>query len=654
MNKYIDITKTKRIEFRNDINGLRAVSVLVVVFYHAGINFFKGGWLGVDIFFVISGFLISNIIISQLNDGTFKFKEFYFRRIKRIFPALYSTLLISIPFAWLFLGPESMIEYSNSLFSSVLFYSNYYFNGLDFYNTEPSKFMPLLHTWSLAIEEQFYIFYPITAFLIFKFFKKYFLYIFGLIVIFSIYLNSLPKGFDKFYLLQYRIWELLLGVLVMILSQNFRSKHLEKIGFLLMFIPILLFDDTWINDIEPKIICIFGVCLILLNGETQISKKLSSIKPIKLIGLSSFSIYLLHQPVFAFFRTFARGKLYRYDIFDILLLILLTIFLGYISFEYVEKRLPKLKYFTIILIIIATVVLIFSLFGNLSNGFPSRFENNFEFLKLYYSNEEINNEIGQRQSIDRSKCLNLNENFQSEYFCNLSYFKGNENIVIIGDSHLETTAKNIFDNYDKNTYNLFIYLQSGCPFVVDLNNNSSRASCGNKSKETELLKILKDNDSTIIFGGRFPWYFNGKSFETNFGSISDNIPPGKEDLIIGLKNNIEFFQNNSNKLILIYPIPELGYYPLEPYLYGYYRIDEEITYDYKYWESYSYEVNKYLDSIENKNVNKIFSEKFFCNSFFLDSCTSSNNGIFYYWDDDHLTINGASFISNEIFELLDE
>ena len=173
-----EINDIKRISFRKDVNGLRAVAVLGVVLYHSGFSFSKGGWLGVDVFFVISGFLISNIIISELNEGNFKLKVFYKKRIRRILPALYSSLIFSSILAYFLLSPTAMIEYSKSLNSSIFFYANYYLQNLDFYNSAPAKFMPLIHTWSLAIEEQFYIFYPVLLIFIYKFLKKYFLIIF--------------------------------------------------------------------------------------------------------------------------------------------------------------------------------------------------------------------------------------------------------------------------------------------------------------------------------------------------------------------------------------------------------------------------------------------------------------------------------------------
>ena len=210
-----DISKVKRIQYREDINGLRAIAVMSVVLYHAGFEFFKGGYLGVDIFFVISGYLISNIVISELNSESFSFRNFYIKRISRIIPALIVTIILTIPFAYFLLTPKAMQEYLSSMFSAIFFYANYYFQNLDFYISESTKVMPFLHTWTLAIEEQYYILFPIITFLIFKY-KKNYLVSFYICFIFFNFSELTKQELTKFYQIQFRVWELLAGVIIMI------------------------------------------------------------------------------------------------------------------------------------------------------------------------------------------------------------------------------------------------------------------------------------------------------------------------------------------------------------------------------------------------------------------------------------------------------
>ena len=356
-----EINDIKRISFRKDVNGLRAVAVLGVVLYHSGFSFSKGGWLGVDVFFVISGFLISNIIISELNEGNFKLKVFYKKRIRRILPALYSSLIFSSILAYFLLSPTAMIEYSKSLNSSIFFYANYYLQNLDFYNSAPAKFMPLIHTWSLAIEEQFYIFYPVLLIFIYKFLKKYFLIIFLSTSLLSIYINTETLEIIKFYQIQFRAWELLLGAILMILQTKFCLKYIHNFGIFMIIFSFWYFDDSFILDIEPKLICLFGVSLILLfNNEYSLLTKVLSLKMITVIGISSFSLYLLHQPIFAYYRIYISGRFIQESTFIIISLITGMIVIGYFSYLVIEVKLANSKYLFHILFALTFFLLAFS------------------------------------------------------------------------------------------------------------------------------------------------------------------------------------------------------------------------------------------------------------------------------------------------------
>ena len=213
-----------KINYRPEIDGLRAIAVLAVIFYHAQLIFFgetifKGGFIGVDIFFVISGYLITSLILKELeHTGKFSFSYFYERRARRILPALIVVIILSLPFGWFYLLPESFIEFLKSIFYSLGFSSNFYFHysGLQ-YGTEDGLFKPLLHTWSLSVEEQYYIFFPIILLTIYKFFRKYllsFLFLGFLISILIADWGSKNYPSATFYFLHTRMWELITGSLL--------------------------------------------------------------------------------------------------------------------------------------------------------------------------------------------------------------------------------------------------------------------------------------------------------------------------------------------------------------------------------------------------------------------------------------------------------
>lgn len=646
---FFKIDQISRINFRKDITGLRALAVISVLFYHAEIKIFKGGWLGVDIFFVISGFLISNIIISELNNNSFSFKNFYTRRVKRIFPALFNMLIFTLPFAYFYLDPKSLLSFTKSLITSVFFVSNIYFKNLDFYNEPPAKLLPLLHTWSLAIEEQFYILIPIIVFILYKYFKNYLVIFLTIIFASSLFLNLLTLNYvNKFYLIQFRIWEILLGFLIMFFNQKLNFNKFENIGFLILLLPIFIFDEKDIIQSEPRLITLFGLTIILLNKNTtgKLSKVLLLNKTTQRIGLISFSIYLIHQPLFAFVQRYYLGRFIKISFSKTIFLILLILILSDFSYRFVEVKVARSKYVYLILFFMFFVILFFSFASYFSKGFESRFEEVNSILAPYYT--------FQREGVDESYCKKSYNDIYLTDFCFIENNKeADKSLIIIGDSHMITFSKFMYDSLNSDNYNLFILTKQGCPFIFP-QLKGTQASCASQNSYDEYNKIVNNSYSITIIGGRFPWYYNGKSFESNLGTTGDDMEPGGELLLNHLKINLDFIIKTSNKLIIIYPIPELGIFPLEAYLSGVYKIDQPLYYDYNFWIDYSSKVNTILDSTESSNVYKIKTHDIFCNSYISNSCIASINQKFYYYDDDHLTYDGSALIGYEVLKILQE
>ena len=631
--KFLDISNINRISFRNDINGLRAIAVLSVVFYHADIDLFKGGWLGVDIFFVISGYLISNIIISELNESKFSFKIFYLRRIKRILPALFFTLFITIPFAFWLLSPKAMDEYLDSLVASLFFYANYYFMNLEFYIAESTKVMPFLHTWSLAIEEQYYILFPLFAFFIFKNLKKYFFLIISFFVVSSIYLSTLSQEVTKFYKLEFRIWELLIGVLVMILRSNVKVNHLEKIGFPVMLLPIFYFDDSWINHIEPKLISLFGISLIIFsNTDTTVLTKFLNVKIFSLIGLSSYSIYLLHQPLFAFIRIFNsdvqpvisfENLNYSLNLQKKLLIILILLFLGYFQYVFIEKKLTNSKYIYRVLIIFLIFSLLFIYFGKIGNGYDERFTSDNELVikAINYQNIEkfdliINNEVCHKTSLEQKADLNCLVNKYSDF----------KEILVVGDSHsrllLKPLSKTIVDNPIR------FATGDSCIYFINIVNTDCKRSDKEKLKDY----VAKLENKIIIY----------------IADLQDKISNPQKNVLV----NVPLTLNELAKKNYVLVITQVPPFPVNVSN----RILNNTELNEVKYPSYEWNQNDkklQLDSMykslsNHKNIFVIDTFQIFCEDIQKGYCVGAEENIIFIYDDNHPSDQGAQLIVDEI------
>jgi len=294
--------------YRPEVDGLRAIAVIPVILFHAGVAGFSGGFIGVDVFFVISGYLITSIILADIQSNTFSISRFYERRARRILPALTLVIAACIPFAWVWMTPQELVDFGQSLVATVLFGSNILFWRESGYFSAAAELKPLLHTWSLGVEEQFYLFFPVLLLLLKPLSRKALTILLSAVVISSVVLAQWASAnavSANFYLLPTRIWELLAGALVAI--GNFRrpiaNEALSLIGLLLIIAAVALFNSSTPNPSLWTLLPVGGTVLILgFGNKDTIAGRILSIKPLVSIGLISYSAYLWHQPLLAFYR----------------------------------------------------------------------------------------------------------------------------------------------------------------------------------------------------------------------------------------------------------------------------------------------------------------------------------------------------------------
>lgn len=331
-------------QYRPDIDGLRAVAVLAVVFFHAGVPGFSGGYVGVDVFFVISGYLITSIILKDIHAGKFSVARFYERRIRRIFPALFPMIFFSLVAGGLLFYSKSYRDFGQSVLATTLFGSNILFWKEADYFEAAALNKPLLHTWSLAVEEQFYIFFPVLLATVNRFFKGRFssvvMSLAALSFICSIY-GVYNFRVAPFYLLPTRAWELLAGAIVSlgilpVPKTGVRNNLLSIAGFAIMLSSIFLYDDTTLFPGLAAVPPVLGSALIIHAGidTSGYLHRLLALRPMVFIGLISYSLYLWHWPILVFVKYMMFRDLNAYEISGLLVLIFLV---SAISYRFVEQ-----------------------------------------------------------------------------------------------------------------------------------------------------------------------------------------------------------------------------------------------------------------------------------------------------------------------------
>lgn len=432
-------------QYRPEIDGLRAIAVMAVVIFHARLPGLPGGYLGVDIFFVISGFLITSIIINDVDSGSFSYARFYERRIRRLLPAATVLLLVVTLMAWFTMWPSQFRSYADSLMATAAFLSNVHFwQSVDYFNEAPE---PLLHTWSLAIEEQYYLLFPLLLVTS----KRFLSWAAVAGVAFVIFASSLwlahwgavNKPDVNYFFTFSRFWELAAGTLAAFAVRLYPSRprtDLSLVGLIAVLVPLLIYTPATPHPSFPTLVPVLGTALLMVYCRDDVAvARLLRHRSLVYIGLASYSIYLWHQPVFVFaYMLFPQVEHLGLTI----LLILLSVALGALSARFVERpfRHPNKntdisKTYTARQVVLIGVIVSVSLIG-LAVFLKSRSDQTFRYQNTTSAQRDIlEYALGPRPLIENnaaSECQKLRK-----YPGDIGHMcvPQEQGIVLWGDSH---------------------------------------------------------------------------------------------------------------------------------------------------------------------------------------------------------------------------
>jgi len=500
-------------DYRREVDGLRALAVTPVILFHAGFDAFSGGFVGVDIFFVISGYLITSIIIDELRVGKFSIARFYERRVRRILPALFLVMAASLPFAWLWLLPSEMLAFSHSLIAVPTFVSNILFWRESGYFEAEAELKPLLHTWSLAAEEQFYLLFPLVLIFAWKYGTRFVL---GLL--FVLFLGSLAiaqwgatnSPTAAFFLLPTRGWELVLGAFIAFyLSERNQpptslalNQILGLLGAALIAYSIFAFSHATPFPGFYALIPTIGTALILLFAwpQTYLGKILSS-KIFVGIGLVSYSAYLWHQPLFAFAR---HRSIEPPGAVQFVILALLTLLLALLTWRFVEQPFRNKQLFTrktVFLSAFTASILFIAIgsIGSITQGFLARYPEPDRYLASIstidsgeYVKKRFVNLMLKRFDPDdkRLKILIVGDSFAQD-LVNAVYEGGLINRVQLSTHYIPVHCANL-------------HIEKNNPVITHAQNSSACRKI-KRSTDPEIASLMKEADAIWLVSSWRAW-----------------------------------------------------------------------------------------------------------------------------------------------------
>ena len=641
----------KHVKYRSDIDGLRALAVFAVVGFHIFPEYIFGGYVGVDIFFVISGYLISGIIIKNLSSDTFSFRLFYQNRIRRIFPALILVLASCLLFGWFSLFSDEYKQLGKHMIGVTTFSSNFFFWRESGYFDNTAETKPLLHLWSLAIEEQFYLIWPLLIWSIYKH-RLSIIYFVILITMFSFFINIILVNSYQvadFYLPLSRFWELSIGYLLYYKETNLNQikvvhrNIISIIGLLFILLVILFFNNRSQFPGWLAILPTLGAALLIYAGpDAWINSKILSRTIIVGIGLISYSLYLWHWPILAYANIVIGSTP---GIYTRILILVISIFLSYITFKYIElpiklsknkKKLPQVVF----LIASMTVLFILATLLYFSDG--------LSFRKSISVMQENRNELIRAPQTNED-CFEYIKNKSPLFpYCKYTNAHSLNTVAIIGDSHAHVAYEGLAELFKDKGLNTVLLANSGCPPYLGApegKNSKEKESCSERTNQILRILLSKKDIHQILIFTRGPVYTTGTEPLTGDKDLSNKNYYSINKFVSSIQKTIEKINDNSKTIYFITENPELPFlaeYCLTRPLRSIKNTCNLPT------EIVTLRQKEYLEAIKRlKGVQVIIGMKLFCPD---KTCKIYNDNKLLYADDDHLSISGSRFMAKKLLE----
>lgn len=675
--------------YRADIDGLRAIAVTMVVIYHAFPTLLPGGFIGVDIFFVLSGFLISGVILSSLKAGTFSFTDFYVRRVRRIFPALIAVLLATYVLGWYSLPADQFKQLGAHVACGAGFCSNLLLNGEAGYFDVSAHLKPLLHLWSLGIEEQFYLAWPLVLVWVWRESQnKAFTIVTTTVVIacvsfvWGITLLTTGTASAAFFLPHARVWELLIGALVALIATlpiNFRfpnmvmmaevwlderrvrvfNVNLIQSGISLLGLTLIAIALSLVtrNSFFPgwyALLPSLGCALVILAGpHNPVNRWLLSFKPLSALGMLSYSLYLWHWPLLSFVRMADTDDRIRYRLAAVAVSLLLAIS----TYKFVEKPLRYGRGPTFVAAALTVALAMVGFIGyqtHVRQGLPER----QTVAAVQKATERLTSDYG--MPAVHSEC-----NKKSAYKPRFEDCRSMTNpqlrptAALIGDSHARSVSPGLSEAFGRVGENLIIFSEGGClPYFDVLSEAPNRSDvCFDLMRGALNFALESPHIKTIVLANYYSLYMSGhplgdKTQQRSLKWASNNSDGASQATIYlqAMKNTLEKLTASRKKIVYILDNPEIGFNPrtcveLRPiYLTQNLKTPCGIAKSLHEERVAKMRVDVLAVLAHFPDVQIFDSSKYLCD---VNTCWAKREGALLYRDADHLSYDGSVFIGKQ-------